>query len=351
MNQTAKKQTAKKQTAKKQTAKKQAAKKQTAKKQTAKKQTARKQTARKSRKQTARKQSVRYEAAQANPAESTPHAAPAEAAINPLACAYARLYPDEVAASLSKRGADALYGTLDSLPADVAANVIARLPHGHAVRYLSGFDGTRIAAWIDAADLGHALSILLHVGLDRRQRILEGLASRSKRRILSRLVVYPPGTAGATLNPVAPRLEVSMSLADAVELLRGDNLQPEQAIWLVDGDGNYQGLLDSARALTARTDHAGLDEFMLKVRPLRAETTLSNAHHSDQWLQQAELPVIDEQGHLLGSIARARLQAELGSADMAASGLIDAISDLAYQYLRVLGICLGDLFDRSRSRR
>ena len=252
---------------------------------------------------------------------------------------------------MSKRGADVMTTALDGLPAEVAAGVIAQLPHGHAIGFLAGRDDQRIAALIDAADLDHALAILLFIASDRRKRVLECLANRRKRRTLRQLVVYPPGSIGTMLNPVAARLQASMSLADAVELLRGDELESDQEIWLVDDNGNYRGLLDSGRALTARNDQVGLDEFLLRIRPLRAETTVNNAFDSEQWLQHAELPVIDEHGHLLGTITRSRLLAEAGGADSGASGLIDGFSELAQQYFRVLGICLGDLFDTRRPRK
>lgn len=272
-------------------------------------------------------------------------------AINPLACAYARRLPGEVAAHLSKRGADAVVKTLAELPDDVAAGVIARLPHGHAVHILAGRDDARIAALIDAAGLDHALAILLNVSTDRRQRILESLASRRKRRALRKLVVYPRDTTGAALDPTAARLEASMSLAEAVEFLRGNALEPERAIWLVDADGNYRGLLDSGSALAARTQLAALDEYRVRIKPLRAETTLTNASNSDQWLAHSELPVVDEHGHLLGSLTRARLMTTMGGHGPGNSALIDGMSDLAHQYFRVLGVCLGDLFDTRRPRR
>lgn len=271
--------------------------------------------------------------------------------INPLAHAYARRFPAEVAAHLIKHDATVIAETLDGLPDNVAAGVMARMPHGHAVRILSARDDASIATWIDAAGLDHALTILLHVGTDRRERVLECLSSRRTRRALRKLVVYPPDTAGAALNPAAPRLEASLSLADAVEFLRSDDLEPERVIWLVDGDGKYRGLLDSARALAARTQRAALDEFLVRVKALRAETTLTNARDANQWLEHAELPVIDEHGHLLGSITRARLMAALGRGETGDSGLVDGMGALAHQYFRVLAICLDDIFDARRPRR
>lgn len=270
---------------------------------------------------------------------------------HPLKLAYARRFPAEVAAHLARGGGEETVQTLDGLPDEVAAAVLARLPHGIGIRVLSGQDDERIAAWVGAAGLDHALAILLHVDAGRRTRILDALPSRRTRRALWRLVAFPPGTVGATLNPAAMRLDADMPLREAVELLRSEEPESEQAIWLVDDEGKYLGRLDLGRALAARSDRSRLREFLADVKPLRAETTLASARDYGEWLEHAELPVVDELGHLLGSIARARLMLELESAHAADPGLADGLSELARQYFRVMGICLGDLFGMRGTRR
>lgn len=270
---------------------------------------------------------------------------------NPLKLAYARRFPGEVATHLAKNGGDTIAQALDGLPDEVAAGVVARLPHGHASRVLNDQDDQRIVAWLDAAGLDHALAILLHVDGTRRTRILDALSSRRTRRSLRRLVIYPGDTVGAAVNPAAMRLDAGMSLGEAVELLRNDEPDSEQAIWLVDDEGNYQGLLDLGRALAARSDRSELNEFLVRVKPLRAETMLANARDYSEWLDHPELPVIDGAGHLLGSITHSRLAAELGEVRASETGLADDVSELARQYFRIMGICLGDLFGMRGTQR
>lgn len=270
---------------------------------------------------------------------------------NPLKLAYARRYPAEVASQLAQRGGEETAHTLDGLPDEVAAAVIARLPHGIGIRVLAGQADERIAAWLGAAGLDHALAILLHVDAGRRTRILDALPGRRTRRVLRRLVIFPADTVGASLNPAAMRLDADMQLGEAVELMRGDESETERVVWLVDDEGHYLGRLDLGRALAARSERSRLREFLVSVKPLRAETTLAGARDFSEWLEHAELPVVDELGHLLGSITRARLMAKLGTAHRSDPGLADGISDLARQYFRIMGICLGDLFGMPGTRR
>lgn len=272
-------------------------------------------------------------------------------ASRPLTIAYARRFPGEVAAHLARGGIEETIQALAGLDDEAGAAVVARLPHGIGMRTLSGLDDERIAAWLGAAGLDDALAILLHVDAGHRTRILDALPNRRVRRTLRRLVVFPADTVGATLNPAAIRLDAGMILREAVALLRNDEAESEQAIWLVDGEGNYLGGLDLGRALTARSDRARLKKFRLDIKPLRGETTLVNARDHGEWLEHAELPVVDELGHLLGSISRARLVRELDSAGLSDPGLADGVSELVRQYFRVMGICLSDLFGAGRTQR
>lgn len=272
-------------------------------------------------------------------------------ATRPLTVAYAHRFPGEVAAHLARGGVEETAQALADLPDETGAAVVARLPHGVGMRILSGLDDERIAAWLAAAGLNDALAILLHVDAGHRSRILNALPNRRVRRTLRRLVVFPSDTVGATLNPAAIRLDAGMTLREAVALLRSDELESEQSIWLVDGEGNYMGRLDLSRALMARSDRSQLKKFRLDIKPLRGETTLVNARDHGEWLEHAELPVVDELGHLLGSISRARLMRELDSTQSSDPGLADGLSELVRQYFRIMGICLSDLFGPERKQR
>jgi len=261
-----------------------------------------------------------------------------------LTIAYAARFPAEVAARLARGDVETTAQVLAGLPDEVAATVVARLPHGIGMRILSGLDDQRIAAWLGSAGMNDALAILLHVDAGQRERRLDALPNRGVRRTLRRLVIFPADTVGATLDPGAIRLDADMPLGEAVALLRSEEVESERAVWLVDADGNYLGRLDASRALTARSSRSSLKRFRADVRPLRGATTLISARDFGEWLEHAELPVVDELGHLLGSISRARLMRELAARNASAPGLGDGLGELVQQYFRIMGICLNDLF-------
>lgn len=270
---------------------------------------------------------------------------------HPLKLAFAREYPGELAAHAASQGADAVEQALDGLPANATAAVVAALPHGHAVRVLAGSDDDRVGEWLNAATPAHALALLRHVAEERRTEILKRVSNRRARRNLKRLVIYPHGAVGALVNPATRRLNASLPLADAVTILREDEPNPEQSIWLVDEAGIYLGLLDLSSVLASRSEVLKLREFLLPVKALRAETELGAARDFDEWQAHAELPVVDELDHLLGSISRRRLMSALTGTRVTNRSLTEDIGELVRQYFRLMGVCLEDLFTvRGRKR-
>ena len=269
---------------------------------------------------------------------------------HPLELAYIREFPGEVAALLATRGDEAVAEALNDLPAEHAAALVARLPHGHAVRVLVAHDDEHVAGWLNAASVDHALALLLHLDEDRRTRLLPLLPDRRTRRTLRRLLNYPQTAVGALVDPTATRLNAAMPLAEAVAILRVDNPASEQSIWLVNDDGGYVGRLDLCRVLVAPSARLRLDELLIPIRPLRADITLLNARDFSEWQKYLELPVVDHLDHMLGTLSRARLLSALAAGRPAGNGL-GPVSELTQQYFRVLRICLGDLFGRQgRSR-
>ncbi len=266
------------------------------------------------------------------------------AAPNPLRLAYAQRFPEEMARLLAAQGSEAVTAGLDNLPAAALAAVVAHLPRSHARRVLEHQDDKTVGDWLDASALDDAVAIARHLDDDRRTRVLESVSAFTRREALRRLLIYPRTTAGAVADPTAPRLDSTLKLDDALEQLRGEQPESERAIWLVDTQGRYIGLLDATRALAASSTHRSLSELAITVRPLRADTTLVSARDYPEWRKYSELPVVDHHESFLGSISHERLLVALGDDARAESGLGDVVGELTQKYFHVMGSVLGELF-------
>lgn len=262
---------------------------------------------------------------------------------HPLKVAFARNHPEELAAWLAAQPHEALLEALGELPADACGGVAARLPHTAGDRLIAAQSDETVAGWVAHATLDTALTLLLRIETSRRPSILRTLPDRRMRRALERAVIYPRKTVGALLDPTAVRIAASTTLEEAIELLRVGDYTSREWIWIVDGEGRYEGLLDVRRALLARSDRYRVGELAIRLEPLRAETALTAARDLDEWMKHPELPVVDHRGHLLGTLSRERLIEALRREEPSEHGVVDGVVSLTNQYFRVMRACLGDL--------
>lgn len=265
------------------------------------------------------------------------------AAPNPLRVAFARNHPEELAALLAAGTHDELLAALNGLPADAGAGVIAKLPHGVAVRLLAGQSDETVSAWLSQAPLDDALTLVLHLEESRRERILAAIPIRHIRRTLERLVIYPKRTVGALVDPAVVRITATTTLEQAVAMLRAGDYGGLDWIWIVDTDSRYVGLLDLSKALLARSENFQVGELAVRLDPLRAETTLLAARDAPEWVRHPELPVVDHHNHLLGALSRERLLQALAGEAPARHGIVDGFTSVTEAYFRVMGTCLSGL--------
>lgn len=263
---------------------------------------------------------------------------------HPLALAYARAYPGELATYLVNHDAAAIVAVIGALPGADAAAVVARLPQGHATRVLGELKPAVVAAWLDEADMDDAVAVTTRVDEAHRAAVLSAMENRKTREAVRRLVVYPVTTVGALVDPGAATLRADLPLADAVVALREARRTGERPVWLVDEGGRFLGQLDLQQALVAQSDRQPVGDWRITLRPLRAESPLQNARDVPEWIKYAELPVVDPGDRLLGSVTRERLLVALGDAQVAGPGLAADIGDLTRQYFQVMGAVLGEMF-------
>jgi len=269
---------------------------------------------------------------------------------SPLQAAFARKHPAELAALLAAGPREQLTAALHRLPADAGAAVIAKLPQNLSARLLAGEADEVVGRWLAQAALDDALTLVMGVAKERRERLLAGLPGRRLRRTLEQLVIYPKKTVGALVNPTAVRIAAGTRLHEAVAMLRAGEHAELNWIWVVDEQGRYAGLLDLGKALLTRASEVPVSEIAVRPEPLRAEISLPAARDLEDWLRYPELPVIDYQGHLLGALSRLRLMDALRQETAREHGLIDAVGSLVQAYFRVLGLCLGSLLGMQERR-
>lgn len=180
---------------------------------------------------------------------------------------------------------------LGEMDPDDSAELVAQLDRAEASQILSQMDPD------DAADL------LLELPDDVQVELLSKL-NRKDAAILSGLLAYPPDTAGGLMSPEIVPLSLSLSVQEAIDLLRRRQEEAETVYYAyaVDDGGRLQGVL-SLRDMALAPPGKSLRDLVVRdaVKVSVWEDVEEVARTFDKYDFFA-LPVVDEDNRLLGVI-------------------------------------------------
>ncbi len=180
---------------------------------------------------------------------------------------------------------------LGEMDPDDSAELVAQLDRAEASEILARMDPD------DAADL------LLELPDEVQNELLAKL-SRRDAAVLAGLMAYPSDTAGGLMSPEIVPLSLSMSVQEAIDLLRRRQEEAETVYYAyaVDDAGRLQGVL-SLRDMALAAPGKSLSDLVVRdaVKVTVTEDVEEVARTFDKYDYFA-LPVVDENDRLLGVI-------------------------------------------------
>ena len=180
---------------------------------------------------------------------------------------------------------------LGEMDPDDSAELVAQLDRAEASEILSRMDPD------DAVD------VLLELPEEIQQELLSKL-SRPDAEILAGLLAYPADSAGGLMSPEIVPLSLSMSVQEAIEILRRRQEEAETVYYAyaVDDEGRLQGVL-SLRDMALAAPGKSLRDLVVRdaVKVSVTEDVEEVARTFDKYDYFA-LPVVDENERLLGVI-------------------------------------------------
>ena len=216
---------------------------------------------------------------------------------------------------------------LSQAPADVA-DVLEELSHEQAAELVHGLflkhaaagalgemdpdDSAELMAYLDRAEASEILSRMdpddaADLLLELPEEIQAELLSRLNRKdaaILSGLLAYPADSAGGLMSPEIVPLSLSMTVQEAIELLRRRQEEAETVYYAyaVDEEGRLQGVL-SLRDMALSPPGKSLRDLVVRgaVKVHVGEDAEQVARTFDKYDYFA-LPVVDDEDKLLGVI-------------------------------------------------
>lgn len=247
------------------------------------------------------------------------------------AAALERLVPDvrdEVIAAAAPQGAAA---ALREMASAVAADSLRRLP------------AERACAILQALEVESAAALLRRLGPEPADRLLDELDA-GRRDALRRVLRYPEGTAGAVMDPSVPAVPDDLSIAEARLRLRRASPGLLYYLYVVDRRQHLVGVLDIPELLRARAKDPVRSAMRTPVESISAWLPAAGVRTHPGWRRFHALPVVDDEGHLVGAVRyqtlrRLEQEAEAASAVQPAALTVAALGELFH--LGIVGFVEG----------
>ncbi|MCA0435616.1 MAG: CBS domain-containing protein [Actinobacteria bacterium] len=233
----------------------------------------------------------------------------------------------------SDQGADLLLGNYDELKAvDLAelihdlqpqrriqvaaalddeklADVLEELPEDDQVEILATLESDRAADVLEAMQPDDAADLLLELTPEAQERYLQ-LMEPDEAADLRRLLEYDEDTAGGLMTTEPVILPPEATIAEALAVVRRAEISPAIAATvfvcrspLETPTGRYLGMVHIQRLLR-EPPHAAVGSILDKsVEPVRPEASIGKITREMATYNNVSVPVVDDEGHLLGAVS------------------------------------------------
>src|SRR5689334_1797423 len=201
---------------------------------------------------------------------------------------------DVTVAALQARSAAAQLGTWQALASDRAADVLEALPVEDARQLLAHSD----------PQIG--IAALAHVNPSRREALLTALPEAAATDLRA-LMDYPAGTAGQLMEPRIGAFSAALTVAEAIERLRGIRQRGLRELFAVDDQMQLVGQIEVEDLVLT-----GRDRTIREIarRPPATVQDTDGVGRVVELLQQhphGALPVVNESGRFLGVIRQSQV--------------------------------------------
>lgn len=230
-----------------------------------------------------------------------------------LATRFVGDHPEEGAAVLEQLSFADAAALLVELEPSRGAQLVARISAALAVDCLRSMPDRLVAAVLDELPVDLGARILMRAGAETRESWLAGL-SPERAEFLRRKLRYPPGTAGALVDPLVLALPEDLSVAEAQKQLRRSAERAYYYLYVVDRGQRLVGALDIRELMLAETK-ATLGAVMHReVVSVSAHADLATVAVHPGWRDLDALPVVDAGGVFFGIIRHRMMRQIAGPA-------------------------------------
>ena len=205
-----------------------------------------------------------------------------------------QLTPAEAAAILQRHAGPAAAPVWERLAPAIAQRCLAQLSVADSARVLNSIDPSR------------AVAIIVRLDEDERERLLAAVSDQT-RDLIQLVMSFPPGSAGAIMDPRVWHLRGTTQVGEAIERVRQVAPVPGRSagrrlFYLVDDEARLTGIVEAQDMILAQGDDT-LGQYARPV-PAVAKVTMSSEEVVDLIDRHglSSLPVVDSGGRLIGVV-------------------------------------------------
>jgi magnesium transporter len=218
-----------------------------------------------------------------------------------LAIAFLEARPARAALALEQMPRAQAVAVLRAAPARPAAGVVREMTPPHAAALVGELAVEAAAAVLAELPVDHAAAVLRALGDSSRDQLVAALTAVS-REPFARLLQYPVGTAGASMDPSVFQVTDEVLVVDARSRLREAARDLLYYVYIVDRQQRLVGVLDIPELMLARPRDPVSATMHRDPERLPAWMPVAQVREHPGWHSYHAMPVVDDEQRLLGAI-------------------------------------------------
>lgn len=216
-----------------------------------------------------------------------------------LASRFATAHPEDAAQVLESFSIEEIIALLTELAPDSATRIVGHLMRSTAAQCLTHLPARVSGSLMAGLPEDTAAAVLRLLDAGRRDALLADLPRDTARR-LARLATFPDGTAGALMTPRVYTAPASTTIGEVLERFRTDTSEVRYYVYVVDAAHHPVGVVTVRRLLQGPESSPVSTVMERNVICLAASDTVETIRAHPKWSDVHALPVVDDQGSLVG---------------------------------------------------
>lgn len=238
---------------------------------------------------------------------------------------FIEAHPVDAARVMERFAGEPASTVLQDMPLERIVPVVAAMSDHVAAECVSVMEPARAAAVLEALDLDQASALLRRVAGPQRDLLLDDMSPDLAAQ-LRRVLAFPPGSAGALMDPKVLSVPETLTAAEALEHVRAAPHLAIYYLYIYDEGSRLSGVVNLRELMLAEPRTPLSDMMATGVDRLAATADRKAILVHPGWTEYHALPVVDEGGRFVGALRYETLRrlegqarTEVPSASLAAS--------------------------------